>query len=284
MSTVDQLHASLVSKAEAEVRVAPTSLFWSALGAGLAIAFSFLAAAAAAAAAPPDWSALAGSMAYPLGFLIVVGGRYQLFTENTLPPVARVLERLDSVPSLLKLWGIVLFGNVVGAAAIGMVIAIPGVLPEHVSEAAAGLLTLTHHTGMLAVFGRAVLAGWLVAAMVWLLHRMSAKATLPVVWACTFVMPLLSLEHVVVGSVEATWAVGAGLVAPASALRHLGVTLVGNTVGGVLLVALLNHARTGTPDPDLPRLSLRHWLLGGAPPDGVCEPHVGAMDRRPWSA
>ncbi|MCB9673579.1 MAG: formate/nitrite transporter family protein [Alphaproteobacteria bacterium] len=259
---VDRLHHDLVTEAGIEAHAPSASLFWSAVGAGLAISFSFLAGAAAAAAVPTSWAGLATAFAYPLGFLIVVGGRYQLFTENTLPPVARVLERLDTVPSLLRLWSIVLVGNLAGALVVGAFLGVPGVLPDPVAEAGLAMLTLDAHVPAFAIFARALLAGWLVAGMVWLIHRMDGSATIPVLWACTAVMPLLHLEHVVVGSVEAAWAVQVGVATPALAARHLLITLAGNTAGGVLLVAILNHARTARAHPDRPRLPWRSWLFG----------------------
>ncbi len=256
----DQAHASFVEEAGAEMRVAPAALFWSALGAGLAISFSFIAAAGAWAAAPEEWRAIAAALAYPLGFVLVIGGRYQLYTENTNPPVLRVLERLTPVPALLRLWGIVLAGNAVGAVLVGSALAWPGLLPDGLVSAAPHVASVLHDTTLGVVFGRAVLAGWLVAALVWLHHRMPSSE-LMLTWALITAMPLLHLEHVVVGTVEASWAVASGLLAVGPALAHLGVTLLGNTLGGVVLVAVVNVARTREVHPEKERLDLQDWLF-----------------------
>jgi formate/nitrite transporter FocA (FNT family) len=260
MPQADRAHASFVEEAGAEMRVAGPALFWSALGAGLAIAFSFIAAAGAYAAAPEGWQAMAAALAYPVGFVMVIGGRYQLYTENTNPPVLRVLERLTTVPALLRLWAIVLAGNAVGAVLVGSALALPGLLPAELVEAAPHVASVLHDTSLGVVFGRAVLAGWLVAALVWLLHRMEG-GELPLIWAMITVMPLLHLEHIVVGTVEASWAVASGLLAIGPALAHLAVTLVGNTVGGVVLVAVVNVARTREVHPQIERLDLQTWLF-----------------------
>lgn len=135
-------------------------------------------------------------------------------------------------------------------------------LPEPVEVAARSLLTFTHPIAPSTAFVRALLAVWLVATMVWLIHRTSRASTLPVIWACTALMPLLHLEHIVVGSVEAAYGVAAGLAGISTVVIHLTLAFVGNTLGGVLRVALLNHARTSAAASVQPRLPWRHWLLG----------------------
>src|SRR5207302_11408736 len=59
-----------------------TSLWWSGLAAGLSMSFSLLAMALLEIHLPQaDWRPLVRSAGYPLGFLMVVLGRQQLFTE-----------------------------------------------------------------------------------------------------------------------------------------------------------------------------------------------------------
>jgi len=260
-TSTDRVQHDLVARARATLTRSHAARFWSSVGAGLAIAFSFLAAAAATAAAPEGWGPLAAAAAYPLGFVLVVGGRYQLFTENTLAPVARVLERLSSVPRLLSVWAVILVGNLVGAVAVGLFLAVPGVLPVRVHEAAPQVMSVVHEISMVSVFGRAMLAGWLVAAMVWLLHRMKKASPMLVVWSMTALMPLLQLEHIVVGSVEAVYTWRMGLREAWPLFAHLWMTLLGNIAGGVLLVTVINHARTTAAVPLRTRLTWREmWL------------------------
>ncbi|MCB9671551.1 MAG: formate/nitrite transporter family protein [Alphaproteobacteria bacterium] len=117
-------------------------------------------------------------------------------------------------------------------------------LPGPVALAAPDVMTVLEPLPPGVVFVRALLAGWLVAAMVWLLHASRRASPFLVVWGCTALMPLLHLEHIVVGTVEATYAWWLGLREAGPLALHLGVALLGNTVGGVLLVAVINHART----------------------------------------
>lgn len=79
---------------------------------------------------------LAGELLYPLGFIYIIIGNYQLYTENTLPPVALVLERLASVPRLLRIWIVVFLANAVGAGIGTYVLANTGVLSVGAVEAA----------------------------------------------------------------------------------------------------------------------------------------------------
>ncbi len=65
---------------------------------------------------------LAAILAYPLGFLIVILGRAQLFTENTVTPVTVALTDPRSVPNMLRLWVVVFVANVLGAIVFSAVI------------------------------------------------------------------------------------------------------------------------------------------------------------------
>ncbi len=70
---------------------------------------------------------------YPIGFIYIILGHYQLYTENTLPPVVLSLGRLASIPLLLRVWGVVLIGNIVGAGLGAYLLVYRGVLsPEAV--------------------------------------------------------------------------------------------------------------------------------------------------------
>jgi formate/nitrite transporter FocA (FNT family) len=87
-----------------------------------------------------------------------------------------------------------------------------------------------------------VFAGWLIAMMVWLLPS-ARSARLLTVLLITYVVSLGHLSHVIAGSVEAAY----GVLTGSASLQSFGAafllpTLLGNTLGGVALVALLNHA------------------------------------------
>ena len=105
------------TEGEAELIRPLSALWWSGVAAGISIGFSFLSEAALAALLPAsDWRPIIAKLGYAVGFLIVILGRQQLFTENVLTAVLPVISRrkLDWLLSMLRLWGIVLAANVVG--------------------------------------------------------------------------------------------------------------------------------------------------------------------------
>ena len=121
----------------------------------------------------PDapWRPLLACFGYSLGFLIVILGRQQLFTESTLTAMLPVLYRRDrkSLVGLARVWSVVFLANIAGTIAFAFVVAEGGVFPP---EAQAVFLELGRHA-LAGTFGatllRAVFAGWLIALMVWLL-------------------------------------------------------------------------------------------------------------------
>jgi formate/nitrite transporter FocA (FNT family) len=231
---------------EQELGRPPMSLVWSGLAAGLSMGFSLLAQGALQRHLPPSaWRELVTALGYPLGFLMVVMSRQQLFTETTITVVVPLLAR----PGLVKLgcaarmWGIVLVTNLVGtalfAAFAGLTPAMPGALQTAMVEVSrAAVLHPPLELGL-----GAVVAGYLMAAMVWLITS-AGGAQVAVVAVMTYLIGVGGFPHVVAGMAESvtllvhgelTWAgVLAGFVLP---------VLAGNIVGGTLLFALLSHAQ-----------------------------------------
>ncbi len=171
-------------------------------------------------------------------------GRQQLFTESTLSAVLPVLtsRTLRAVLSTLRLWGIVLGTNLLGTFVFAALMVPQGVFTEPVRDA----LLEVGRESVSGAFGptllKAVLAGWLIALMVWLLPN--ARATrLWVIILLTYVVSIGRFSHIVAGSTDAVFAVFTGQASISDYLiRFLIPTLLGNTIGGVSLVALLNHA------------------------------------------
>jgi formate/nitrite transporter FocA (FNT family) len=239
------IHEIVRAEGEEALKRQPAALTWSALAAGLSMGFSFLSQALLHACLPDaPWRPAIDSIGYSVGFIIVILGRQQLFTESTLTAVLPVLTRRNaaSLGALLRLWGIVLVANILGAWIFAALLTIHGVFRPDVTAALASLSVQTVQSPFLATFFRSVFAGWLIAMMVWLLPS-ARSARLWTVMLITYVVSLGHLSHVIAGSVEAAYAVLTGAASPQGfALSFLLPTLLGNTVGGVALVALLNHA------------------------------------------
>lgn len=136
----DEVFQRIIAAADEEVTSGSRELFFSGLAAGLAITITFMLYASLTAATGRD--PILSVLLYPLGFIYIIIGGYQLYTENTLPPVALTLERLASVPALFRHWGIVLLGNFAGGAVGAVVLAYGGVLEP---EAAAAALDFARH-------------------------------------------------------------------------------------------------------------------------------------------
>lgn len=264
----DEIFQRIVASADEEMSLSMRLIFFSGLAAGLSIGLSFLARAAITARVPQDETGLIGNLLYPIGFLLIVLGRYQLFTENTLTPVTLVLTRLASIPSLLRNWGVVLVANVIGAAIVAFVFANSNILEP---EAFAVAIEFGEHALSYSwdtLFMKGMIAGWLVASMVWLTH--AARDTISrfvIVFFIMYLIPSAELFHCIVGACEVLFLFFTGnATLGAAMLGFFTPVVLGNTVGGVLLVAILNYAQTREnrfPDRDYEELELswREWLF-----------------------
>ena len=211
-----------------------------------------------------------GNLFYPIGFVLIVVGRYQLFTENTLTPVVLVLTKLASLHNLLRLWGVVFLGNMIGAATVAALLAFTGVLePEGVAVATA-IGEHAREVGWTVLFWKSVIAGWLVASMVWLIHgTRDTVSKIVVVWILMFFVGASDLFHIITSSVEVFFLAFKGEAAFFPLLPNfILLILLGNVLGGIIFVATLNYMQFGEHEEGKlferygERLSWRAWLLG----------------------
>lgn len=98
-----EIFQRLLATADEELAKTLPALFWSGVAAGLALGLTFFARVVFTDLSPGDSAGFVGNLFYPIGFVLIVLGRYQLFTANTLTPVTLVLTRFASIPGLLKL-------------------------------------------------------------------------------------------------------------------------------------------------------------------------------------
>ncbi len=250
--SIDEVLQRVVATAEEELRMPARQLFLSGVAAGLCAGSSLLASVNVAAQLEGSRFAELGAAAfYGLGFVFIVLGRYQLFTENTLTPVMLVLDRRDSLFRLLRLWGLVLAGNVLGATVLGALLHESGVFDPGAAAmlAEVGGKATTEETVRLV--WSSIFAGVLVATMVWLV--MAVRESMPrlaLVLLIASVIPIARLHHCVFGTAEVVFAMLAGQATFGGALRFFGWCVLGNTLGGVVFVSLLNYAQTTDEDDD----------------------------------
>jgi formate/nitrite transporter FocA (FNT family) len=240
------VYNAIVQEGQDELKRKSSGLFWSGLAAGLSMGFSMVAEGLLRARLPDShWRPLIAKLGYSVGFLIVVLGRQQLFTENTLTPTLPLLSKKSDVKfaNVMRLWGVVFAANMVGALAMAFVLARTNALEPDIRAAFVAL----GHEGMQHGFGtillRGIFAGWLIALMVWLLP-FAETARVWVIVIITYLVGLGGFAHVIAGSVEMMALAAAGEKSWGAVVGGFIVpSLVGNIIGGVTLVAALNHAQ-----------------------------------------
>lgn len=222
-------------------------LAYSGIAAGISMGFSLIGEGLLRAHLPEaPWAPLVSKFGYALGFLIVILGRQQLFTEQTLSSILPLLARKEphgNLPNVARLWIVVLLSNLVGAAALALVTAWTPAFGGDVQAAFAkiGNEALAHGFGTQLV--RGIYAGFLIATMVWLLPGAS-HARLWIVVILAYFVGVGSLAHVIAGSSEVLYVVFKGEHAFGEYVVHfLLPAFLGNSIGGVTLVAALAHAQ-----------------------------------------
>ncbi|GAC1407412.1 MAG: formate/nitrite transporter family protein [Candidatus Velthaea sp.] len=222
------------------------ALAFSGLAAGLSMGFSFFTMAVLHAALPEGPARpLIESLGYTVGFVIAVLGRQQLFTENTLTPVLVLLNafKVETFVRVLRLWGIVLLANVLGAFAFAALLAHAHVFSTEFERAFKEVAEHAASLDAMQVFVRAIYAGWIIALMVWLLPA-AETAALFIILLLTYVVGIAQLSHVVAGTVEVFYAVLIGSESWSDfALKFFVPVFAGNCIGGVTFVALLNFGQ-----------------------------------------
>ena len=248
--TAVEIHDNIKEPAEKEIERPAAALLWSALASGLAIGFSFLAAGFASGLVSENYRTAAAAAAYPLGFIFVIMARSELFTENTLVPVVPFLERRDSETfrKLIRLWVLLLAGNLVGAVIFAWALAATPMVKPELHPSLAQLASEAVAGGFGHVLYSGVYAGWLIALLAWLLASThSTGAQLAFIWLCTAPIHALGFKHSIAGSVEAFYLSAAGQTDWGTMLKEfVAPSVIGNAIGGVLLVALLNYGQVAS--------------------------------------
>jgi formate/nitrite transporter FocA (FNT family) len=231
---------------EEELERPAVALAWSGLAAGLSMGFSLLAEAALQAYLPDAaWRPLVSSAGYSVGFLIVILGAQQLFTENTLTVILplQVHKNIPTVKKVLRLWGVVLAANIVGTCLFAFALAKLSFLEGPLQQAVLAVSIGHAGHGFWIVLVRAVFAGWLIALMVWMMPN-AATSRVAIIIILTYLIGLAGLSHIVAGSTNIFYLVATGHLSLGQYFTTFFFpTVIGNIVGGVSLVAALAHAQ-----------------------------------------
>ncbi|MFA7536274.1 MAG: formate/nitrite transporter family protein [Desulfuromonadales bacterium] len=240
------VHEAIRHEGELEFQRSHSALAWSGFAAGLSMGFSLVAEGLLQHHLPDaPWRPLVSKFGYSIGFLIVILGRQQLFTENTLTPILPLLQtpRVGILLQVLRLWLIVLLANLSGAYLFAWGLADSSVFSAGMQREFLLLGTHTLQGDFSTVLISAIYAGWLIALTVWLLP-FAETARVMVIIIITYLIGLGGFRHIIAGSVEVFYLVGIGAISFATYLQNFFLpTLLGNIIGGITLVAVINHAQ-----------------------------------------
>ncbi len=231
---------------EDELERPAVALAWSGLAAGLSMGFSLFAQATLRALLPDTpWRPAIEALGYCVGFLIVILGRQQLFTENTLTVILPLLvhKNASTLLKVCKLWSVVLAANVVGTFLFALTIARLHFLDNRTQQAILEIAQAHIGSNFYHVFFRAVFAGWLIALMVWMLPD-AATSRVVIIIIITYLIGAAGLSHIIAGSADVFYLVTAGRISAVEYLTAFFIpTVFGNIFGGVSLVAALAHGQ-----------------------------------------
>jgi formate-nitrite transporter family protein len=244
--TAIQIYAQVAKNARQELQRPARSLAISGLAGGITMGLTGLATAIARAElGTSGFAHFITTLLYPIGFIAVILGRAQLFTENTLYPVALVLSERRHYLATLRLWLIVLVCNCLGTLAFAaLAVRTDALQPKYVDSLSALGLEIANHS-LSAIFWSAIIGGWIIALVAWLVSAShSISGSMLLIWLLAFVVGLGHFAHCVASSGEVLSAVLHHQLPAVMYFRWLWPAVLGNIIGGVGLVTLLEYGQT----------------------------------------
>jgi formate/nitrite transporter FocA (FNT family) len=214
-----------------------------ALVGGFDVAFGVIAYALVAGAIGGERGRVAGAVAFGIGFVFVVVGRSELFTENFLIPIAGLNP--DDRGSWLKLgelWGVALALNILGGALIAIIATSQGVLHHGADKPLLALSSRLTDASTLTAFLSAVIAGALMTLMTWFVEGAADSAGVRIVmaWIVGALIVLGTFNHAIVSTIELIFGMRyGGDISYGQLFANLGLSVAGNLVGGLLLVTFV---------------------------------------------
>ncbi len=230
-----------------ELKRPPGSLFWSGLAAGITIMASVIAQGALQQKMPADTAMreVISDLGYSLGFLMVILGRMQLFTEQTIVTVLPNMAEFgwSKLGVTARLWAVVFAANLIGTCVAAAMVVYGHLMGEELTAAMIEVSAKLLQRSPLSMLLQAVPAGFLIASVAWIRAGVSGSEFW-VVLVLTYAIALGSFAHVIAGSAEVFLLVFAGQTGLGHALGGVILpSLVGNVIGGTGLFALLAHAQ-----------------------------------------
>jgi formate-nitrite transporter family protein len=240
------IHEIVRRQGEEELSRPLTSLWWSGLAAGLSISFSLLAQGVLRMRLPDaDWRPLIEAMGYPVGFLMVILSRQQLFTENTITVVLPVMREPSArnLWRLARLWSVVFFANMTGTLISAAFCRFAPALTPETRDAMIEISREMIANSSSHMFFKGIGSGFLIATMVWAIPS-ADTAKFHIIALMTYLIAIGGFTHIVAGSMEAFLLLANGELSVSAALFHFMLPVLGgNIVGGTVLFALISYAQ-----------------------------------------
>jgi formate/nitrite transporter FocA (FNT family) len=252
-ASAETVYKAILLEANEELVRPSAALAWSGLAAGLSMGFSLVTEGLIQSHLPEaHWSRLVANFGYTVGFIILILGRQQLFTENTLTPILSLLRHKDvaTFVSTARLWIVLLVSNLVGAVIIAFLLNRTSAFTPEEQEAFLKIASTSMEPPRLTLFFKSIFAGWLIATMVWMLP-VAETGRIWVLIIVPYIVGLGHLSHIIIGSIYCFYTIFAGHAAWGEYFSHFfWPVLLGNCIGGVALVAIVNHqqATAGTEE------------------------------------
>jgi formate/nitrite transporter FocA (FNT family) len=214
-----------------------------ALVGGFDVAFGVAAYTLAASTVDGRAGHLVGAIAFGIGFVFIVVGRSELFTENFLIPVAG-LERnqLRSWLKLGELWLVALVLNIVGGVVLVVILSSEGVLTQGADLPIVDLAEHIAGSSTLTAFLSAIVAGALMTLMTWFVEgaAQSMGVRIAMAWVAGALIVLGAFNHAIVSTIELVFGMRYGAdVDVGQLLANLGLAVAGNLVGGLFFVTFV---------------------------------------------
>ncbi len=243
--TADEILQGTLENARTELSRSIVKLGFSGVAGGITMGLTALGVSSIRAfVGDGGWRDLVAYLAYPLGFIAVIIGRAQLFTENTLYPVVLVLDERRHLVRMLRLWGTVFVWNIVGASIFAVLVAKSSALHPDILSA---MTTMGSHaaSGVAAhFFWSGVIGGWLIALVAWMVTGCHwTIGQIAVIYLVTFVVGAGRFAHCIAGSCEILTAVLHGTISTYTYFHWLLPATAGNICGGTVIVSLLNYGQ-----------------------------------------
>ena len=231
---------------EAELERPAASLWWSGVAGGLAISASVFSQGFIYSHLPnAEWRPLVASFGYCIGFVIVIIGGFQLFTEQTVKAILPLLsdQSRQNFIRTARLWGIVLLANMAGTFVAALFATYSGAVKPEQFNAFLEISRPLAALGFVEAVMRGVPAGFLIAALAWIMPN-AVGSKFWVIIAVTYAISLGEFAHVVAGSAEIFLLLVVGEISVAKAFGGLLLpVLVGNVLGGTVLFSLIAYAQ-----------------------------------------